>query len=345
MVSGFWIRSPEVDFVRPRALFALVPAVGLLVALAGCSGGDAPKPAASSDAASVDVCATPSGPASDAVSVSGDYGTAPEVSFDKGLEGDETERTVVIDGDGPTLEAGGQARVAFTLFNATSGEQIDQYGYADGENEAVFAADTTQFIAGIAKSLGCLNEGSRVAAYIPAAEGFGDAGSSDFGVAAGEGLVAVIDVEKVVPTVDSVPQAATGAEQPATDGFPKVTLADNGEPTVDVTGVEAPSGLEVAVLKKGDGDVVPDTAQVIVQYKGVLLSDGTEFDSSWSRGEPAQFALSGVVPGFSQAIAGQTVGSQVIAVIPPDLAYGDQAQSAIPAGSTLVFVIDILAAY
>ncbi|BDI22366.1 FKBP-type peptidyl-prolyl cis-trans isomerase [Herbiconiux sp. L3-i23] len=330
--------------MRTRALLALLPAVGLVAALAGCSG-DAPEPAASSDAASVDVCATPSGDASEAISVTGDFGAAPEVEFDAGLEGDETERTVVIEGDGDTLEAGGQARVAFTLFNAATGDEIDQYGYADGETQAVFAADTTQFIAGIAKTLGCVNEGSRVASYIPAAEGFGEAGSEDFGVGAGEGLVAVIDVLDIVPTVDSVPQAADGEDQPATEGFPTVTLADDGEPTVDVDGVATPTELQVAVLKKGDGEVVPDDAQVIVQYKGVLLADGTEFDSSWSRGEPAQFALSGVVPGFAQAIAGQTIGSQVIAVIPADLAYGDQESGSIPANSPLVFVIDILAAY
>lgn len=330
--------------MRIRPLLVLLPAIGLVAALAGCSG-DAPEPTASSDAASVDVCATPSGAASDAIEVTGDFDTAPEVEFEPGLEADETERTVVIEGDGAALDAGGQARVAFTLFNAASGDQIDQYGYADGETDAVFAADTTQFIAGIAKTLGCLNEGTRVASYIPAAEGFGEAGSEDFGVAAGEGLVAVIDVLDVVPTVDDVPQAADGEEQPATPGFPTVTLSDDGEPSIDVAGVATPTDLQVAVLKKGDGEVVADTAQVIVQYKGVLLADGTEFDSSWSRGTPAQFALSGVVPGFAQAIAGQTIGSQVVAVIPAALAYGDQASESIPANSPLVFVIDILAAY
>ena len=54
--------------------------------------------------------------------------------------------------------------------------------------------------------------------------------------------------------------------------------------------------------------------------------------------------LSGVIPGWTQGLAGQTVGSQVLLVIPPDLGYGDQASGSIPANSTLVFVVDILAA-
>lgn len=81
---------------------------------------------------------------------------------------------------------------------------------------------------------------------------------------------------------------------------------------------------------------------VTVHYTGVLWSDGTVFDSSWSRKSPATFSLNGVVPGFAQALEGQTVGSQIVAIIPPELGYGDQDNGTIPSGSTLVFVIDIL---
>ncbi len=81
---------------------------------------------------------------------------------------------------------------------------------------------------------------------------------------------------------------------------------------------------------------------VIVQYTGVLYDGGTVFDSSWDKGAPTQFATTAVVPGFKKALEGQTVGSQVLAVIPPADGYGDQAQGSIPAGATLVFVVDIL---
>ena len=63
--------------------------------------------------------------------------------------------------------------------------------------------------------------------------------------------------------------------------------------------------------------------------------------TTWD-GEPASLTLDAVVPGFAQALEGQTVGSQVMVVVPPDSGYGDAAQGEIPANSTLVFVIDIL---
>ena len=68
-----------------------------------------------------------------------------------------------------------------------------------------------------------------------------------------------------------------------------------------------------------------------MNYTGWLW-DGTQFDSSWDRGEPATFALTGVIAGWTQGLVGQTVGSQVLLVIPPDLGYGDQASETIPAG-------------
>ncbi|WP_323825705.1 FKBP-type peptidyl-prolyl cis-trans isomerase, partial [Pseudomonas aeruginosa] len=71
--------------------------------------------------------------------------------------------------------------------------------------------------------------------------------------------------------------------------------------------------------------------QVIVQYTGALYDGGTVFDSSWTNGAPAEFATTGVVPGFRKALEGQTVGSQVLVVMPASDGYGDQGQGSIPA--------------
>ena len=83
--------------------------------------------------------------------------------------------------------------------------------------------------------------------------------------------------------------------------------------------------------------------QVIVHYSGWTW-EGEQFDSSWDRISPASFTVSSnsLIEGFVQALEGVKIGSQVIAVIPPDLGYGDSAQGSIPAGSTLIFVIDVL---
>jgi peptidylprolyl isomerase len=95
------------------------------------------------------------------------------------------------------------------------------------------------------------------------------------------------------------------------------------------------------ILGKGEPIAIGDT--VVLQYSGWTW-EGEQFDSSWERGAPASFTVAseGLIEGFVRALDGATVGSQVIAVIPPELGYGDTAQGAIPAGSTLIFVIDIL---
>jgi FKBP-type peptidyl-prolyl cis-trans isomerase len=83
---------------------------------------------------------------------------------------------------------------------------------------------------------------------------------------------------------------------------------------------------------------------VLVNYTGVIWKTGTVFDSSWENGAPiAVTATKGkAIPGFLDALKGAKVGSQILAVIPPDQGYGDTASGAVPAKSTLVFVIDVL---
>jgi len=101
------------------------------------------------------------------------------------------------------------------------------------------------------------------------------------------------------------------------------------------------------VLILGDGPVVEDGQTVTVQYTGMNWNTGEIFDSSWQRGAPADLPTSRVIPGFRDALVGQTVGSQIIAIIPPDLGYGPSGGT--PDGSigpddVIVFVVDILAA-
>ena len=97
------------------------------------------------------------------------------------------------------------------------------------------------------------------------------------------------------------------------------------------------------MLIEGSGSVIEIGDDVTVHYTGWTW-DGEQFDSSWDRQAPANFSVSpdGLIEGFVQALEGVKVGSQVIAVIPPDLGYGDVDQGSIPAGSTLIFVIDVL---
>ena len=323
-----------------RRLVPLLPALGLLVVLTACtdSGSPTPEPSGSASAqAAVDVCGTKSGSASDSVDVSGDLGVVPTVKFDAGIDAKTTERTILVAGTGDEVTEGASAEVAYSIYNGKTGDLIESYGYDDAQ-PVTFAADATQLLPGLAKTIGCTTVGSRIVSVIPAADAWGADGNADVKVGAGDSIVAVLDIESVVPT------RATGADQDLPAGLPAVTLADDGTPSVAIPSTDPPADLQIAVLKKGDGETVPDTATVTVQYLGVNYSTGETFDSSWPTG-PTSFALSGVVPGFAQAIAGQTVGSQVLAVIPPALGYGEASADSTNelAGQTLVFVIDILA--
>lgn len=130
--------------------------------------------------------------------------------------------------------------------------------------------------------------------------------------------------------------------------LPKVTLDEKGAPAIDFNGYKPGNDLVVQPLIKGKGKKLAETDTIDAQYTGwVMGEDGkpSKFDSSWDRGKPANFPLQGVVAGWRQGLAGQTVGSQVLLVIPPALGYGNQAQAKIPANSTLYFVVDILYDY
>jgi peptidylprolyl isomerase len=138
--------------------------------------------------------------------------------------------------------------------------------------------------------------------------------------------------------------APVGAPAP---GIPALT---GGDPT-DLKGpVQAgagtaapPAGLLAQDVVVGDGPAATAADTVDVRYTGTLYSDGTAFDSSWSRGdEPVQFPLARVVPGFAQGIEGMQPGGRRVLVIPPELGYGSRATGPIPADSTLVFVVDLV---
>ncbi len=102
------------------------------------------------------------------------------------------------------------------------------------------------------------------------------------------------------------------------------------------------NGLQYKVIEQGKSKDTPsDNDQVKVHYKGSLI-DGTVFDSSIDRGEPATFPVNALIPGFSQILKLMTVGSKYIAYIPSDLGYGMADMGTIKPCSTLIFEIQLL---
>ncbi|MBU9765149.1 peptidylprolyl isomerase [Mycobacterium sp. TNTM28] len=118
---------------------------------------------------------------------------------------------------------------------------------------------------------------------------------------------------------------------------------DSTAPLVEVDGPFTVAETQVHTLKAGDGPVVAPTANVSVCYMGVNGRDGSVFDNSYERGEPVDFPLTGVVPGFQKAISGQKVGSTVaVAMTSADGYPQGQPAAGIQPGDSLIFAIKIL---
>jgi FKBP-type peptidyl-prolyl cis-trans isomerase len=105
--------------------------------------------------------------------------------------------------------------------------------------------------------------------------------------------------------------------------------------------VELPSGLRYEIVQAGSGPNPKPTETVRVHYVGKLI-DGTEFDSSVKRGEPAEFPLDQVIAGWTEGIQKMNKGGKIKLYVPPHLAYGDDGRPGIPPGSTLVFDVELL---
>ncbi|WP_349898458.1 FKBP-type peptidyl-prolyl cis-trans isomerase [Parafrigoribacterium soli] len=318
-------------------LLSAVAVAGLLVSLVGCSGG----------AGASGCTPTAAGSASAKVSVSGKLGTEPKVKVPKKLTSKTTERTVAIEGKGRVAQTDSSVDIDYAVYNTTTGKKIDATKY--GAKGTALTLDKANLLPGLYKAIRCSTPGSRIVAVIPPVDAFKSQGSTGLGISATDTIVFVIDVLKTEAPVKVLKKADGKAQEPKA-GFPTVTLAKSGEPTITMPKTDPPKDLQIEVLKKGTGKTVKDGATVTVNYTGALWATGKTFDSSWTRGTPATFATTGVVSGFGKAMIGQTVGSQVVAVIPPADGYGadgNQADPSVPdqisGTDTMVFVIDILA--
>jgi peptidylprolyl isomerase len=147
------------------------------------------------------------------------------------------------------------------------------------------------------------------------------------------------DAAGTTPAGESAPKPE---EKPAAPAPAPATA-----PPAAVPAVEAPApredGLVIEDLQIGDGPSVPKGAAVVVHYKGTLKSDGTEFDSSYKRGQPAAFPLQNLIKGWQEGIPGMKPGGKRKLTVPYALAYGENGRPpVIPPKADLVFEIELV---
>jgi FKBP-type peptidyl-prolyl cis-trans isomerase len=138
-------------------------------------------------------------------------------------------------------------------------------------------------------------------------------------------------------TAKVIAQRAVAGEKAKKEGeeFLAANKAKEGVKTLS-------SGLQYKIISEGKGPQPKETDQVTVNYRGTLV-DGTEFDSSYKRGEPASFPVKGVIKGWSEALPLMKTGSKWQLFVPASMAYGDHgAGRDIPPNATLVFEIELL---
>jgi FKBP-type peptidyl-prolyl cis-trans isomerase FklB len=161
------------------------------------------------------------------------------------------------------------------------------------------------------------------------------------------GKTSQMTAEEIRATVASLQQRLMAARQKELKEKAEKNLAESKaflEENKKKEGVKIlPSGLEYKVLTEGSGKMPKAEDTVTVHYKGALI-DGTEFDSSFKRGQPATFKVNGVIKGWSEALQLMKEGSKWQLFIPPELGYGERAMGTqIPPNSALIFEVELIA--
>lgn len=297
--------------------------------------------------------ASPSGPAPIAsnatasASVSGAFGSAPTIKLLSSKPPKITEVSIVTRGTGQALQVGELAVVDdFGRTWRSAATFQDTFGDAQPPDTLPVGTGTIQ-LTGLDRALVGVPVGSRVLVLLPPSAGFGNVASAlPTGVTKTDTAVLVFDVRAAYagnagPTGTAV---ASGG-----GALPTVSGALTSKPVIAIPKTAAPTALSTTTLIQGSGAVTASGNELVVQYVGQIWATGKEFDSSWSRSQPAGFSIGvgEVIPGWDKALVGVKVGSRLLLVVPPADGYGSAGQSAagISGTDTLVFVVDILGAY
>ena len=265
-------------------------------------------------------CTDPPEPTGEVV-VTGEAGVAPELQYEVPLEVTGTTVEVIAEGTGPRLVDDRPVLVNFYAESGADGSLINET-FTSEPRPYLLSAEALGV--DIYQALRGQRVGSRILHVVPPGEGQSAA------------TVAVFDI---------LPTRADGEVVAPREGLPTVTLDDHGAPTITVPATPPPTDLVIQPLLRGTGPQVAVGQVITVQFVGVTWSDGAVFDSTWADGRlPASFPIGvrSVIDGWDSGLVEQPVGSQVLLVVPPALAYGGSGDEL--SEETLVFVVDILSA-
>jgi peptidylprolyl isomerase len=304
-----------------RKLPAVLAVLGLAaVTLVGCSSAPASSctPVADSDPAVTGL-----------ITVSGDAGTAPTVSMHTPLHTTTTAYRTVDAGDGhPGVVSSDQMIVLDAAFyDGTTGKPLARTSYSNDLTQVFQLSSITKQFPGLRPALQCASAGSRVVVAMPP-KAVGQGVAASLGASTDDSIVAVVDVRKVYLA------AADGSDVYNQGwGMPAVVRAPDGRPGVVVPDGGQPSNLTIEVLKRGSGGVVKDSSQVRVHELVVNWSDKSVASNTWETA-PKSLTVGQQPKGIREALSGQTVGSQVMAIVPPADGTGQS--------GTQIYVFDIL---
>ncbi len=309
-----------------KRLIALVSVLCLtLFGLAACGGESSTK---TSDAG---------------VKVSGAFGKAPKVTFDKlPFTIKKSKNWISIEGKGKEVKAEDSVSAHITLFNGKTGKKLISTLDQGGQPLATSKSAGNLFPVLVDAFKG-EKVGSRVVVEAAPKDAYGEAGNPQNSIEKNTSIVMVADIMNTQQLLTK----PEGTTVPPQKGDPKLKVTKDVPSGFDFTGAVKPSKLKVVTLIKGDGPAAKKGQSVTVNYLGSEWGSKKVFDASYPRNQtfPVQLGSGGVIKAWDQALEGVTVGSRILIIAPPDLAYGKAGSPpAIGKNATLVFVVDVLGA-
>lgn len=268
------------------------------------------------------------------------FGESPTLAKGSGTPPKELKVVTISEGDGPALKKGDAAQVNY-LGQVWDGTKPFDQSFGKGKPFDV-TIGAGQVIKGWDQGLEGKKVGSRLELVIPPDLGYGAQGQGA-DIKPNATLVFVVDIVKGT----SIPASAKGKEVPQDNkDLPKVATNTDGKEVAVTVPKDAtpPAKLVSDYVLESDGAVVKDTDNVVVKFNGKTWKDDKTFESTYATDQSVTWPMAQLsVKGLKEGLVGKKVGSRVLLVIPPDAGFGDKEQGTIPANSTLVFSLDILA--